>query len=108
MKLDCLSKLDTIGICTSYRYKGIELREFPSDLEILENLEAVYEYLPGWKEDISTAKKWADLPKNCRDYIMRVEEETATPVRFISVGPGREQSFTKTKNNRVAYLSANF
>ncbi len=98
MKLDCLSKLENIGICTSYRYKGIELKDFPSDLEILENLEPVYEYLPGWQEDIGGVKRFSDLPENCKRYIQRIEEETATPVRFVSVGPGREQSFNKTKS----------
>ncbi|MCB0349187.1 MAG: adenylosuccinate synthase [Bdellovibrionales bacterium] len=92
MKLDCLSKLDQIGVCTAYEYKGDRLKEFPSDISVLEGMKPVTEFLPGWKKDITAVNKFEDLPKELRSYIDFIEEYAKTPVDFASVGPGREQS----------------
>lgn len=49
-----------------------------------------YEELPGWKENISGARKFSDLPRNCQSYVLRVEELLGIPIRWIGVGPDRE------------------
>jgi adenylosuccinate synthase len=98
-KLDILSGLESIQVCTSYRSDGKPSRESqaavftdlpfgPADLSLYE---PVYEKLPGWKEDISAVRTWAELPPNAKTYLERVTRLAGVPVRLVSVGPEREQ-----------------
>ncbi len=87
-KIDILAHYDEIKIGTGYIRNGERLPAFPTDGD-LEGIEVEYETMPGWKEDISKARKLEDLPKNCRQYIDRLEELIEVPMKFISVGPGR-------------------
>ena len=89
-KLDVLGGLDTLKICTAYRRNGEMIHDFPTSLKVLAECEPVYETLPGWSEDISGVRNKADLPKNTRNYLNRIEELVETPIDIISVGPGRE------------------
>ncbi|MBW1858514.1 MAG: adenylosuccinate synthetase, partial [Deltaproteobacteria bacterium] len=91
-KLDVLSGLDTLKIATTYKYGNDTLTEFPPSIKMLEGCDPVYEELPGWKEDLTQAKHFEDLPENARNYVRRVEELVETPVQIISVGPGRQQT----------------
>jgi adenylosuccinate synthase len=91
-KLDVLDGLETVKICTGYRYRNDLLTEFPNTLNILKKCEPVYEELPGWPEDISGLKKFDDLPENTTNYLRRIEELTETPIRIVSVGPDREET----------------
>ena len=91
-KLDVLSGLETLKICTAYRYKGDRLTEFPTALRVLEKCEPIYEEVPGWPDDITATKDLDDLPQNAIDYVKRIEELLETPVQIISVGPGRKQT----------------
>ncbi len=91
-KLDVLSGLDTLKICTGYRYKGEVINEFPAGLKVLAQCEPVYREVPGWREDISGVRRYNDLPQNARDYIERIEEMAGVPVALVGVGPGREQT----------------
>lgn len=91
-KLDVLTGLDPLRICTSYRYRGTVGEDFPASLKALEECEPVYEELPGWHEDITGARSLDDLPANCRRYIRRLEELTGVPVHLIAVGPRRDQT----------------
>lgn len=91
-KLDVLSGIENLMICTAYRYKQDRLTEFPSALGVLEECEPIYEELPGWSEDITAIQDVDDLPENARTYVKRVEELVETPVQIISVGPGRKQT----------------
>lgn len=93
-KLDVLDKLDNIKICVGYRYSGEELREFPHSLQILGQCEPVYETLPGWKEPLSDARTFADLPPKAQRYLHRLEELTELPVKIVAVGPEREQTIS--------------
>jgi adenylosuccinate synthase len=52
----------------------------------------VYEYLPGWSEDITKAKSFSDLPKNAQGYVKALEEMSGAPVSAIGVGPGRDET----------------
>lgn len=90
-KLDVLSGMPTLKICTAYR-KG---REIISDLPFgpadLTPFEPEYEELPGWEGDVTGARRWEDLPREARAYILRIEELSGIPVRLVSVGPERDQ-----------------
>ena len=91
-KLDVLGGQEALKICNAYRHGDKILNHFPADLEMLAQCEPIYETLPGWPEDISGVRSYADLPENTKKYLKRIEELAETPVQIISVGPGREQT----------------
>lgn len=91
-RLDILDGLDTINICKGYMYKGIELKEYPESLNILQVVEPVYEELPGWKTDISGCKSYDELPENARYYVERISQLVGVPLGIVSVGPDRSQT----------------
>ncbi|CAD7695332.1 unnamed protein product [Ostreobium quekettii] len=95
-KLDVLSSLDVIKIGTTYKAPDSEfLNSVPAALETLESIEVGYEELPGWKTDISSIRKWDDLPANAQKYVERIEELAGVPVHWIGVGPGRDAMVVK-------------
>ena len=91
-RLDILDDLDTIKICTGYRYNGQLLPEYPASLEVLEQVEPVYEEMPGWKTDISACKTYDELPEAARKYVERISELVGVPLGIVSVGPNRSQT----------------
>ncbi len=91
-KLDVLTGLPEVKICTGYNLNGEIIKTFPASLKTLAKCEPIYETLPGWQEDISNAKTVADLPKNAQNYIQRITELTKVPIALISVGPKRSQT----------------
>lgn len=90
--LDVLSTFETVKICTHYTIDGKEVHGFPADAETLEKAVPVYEELPGWSEDISKIKTFAELPANAKKYVARVAELVEAPVCMVGVGPRRDQS----------------
>lgn len=90
--LDVLSGLDTVKICTAYKYRGELIEHYPASLKMLSECEAVYEEYPGWSEDITNAKTLDDLPTNTRNYLNRISELTGIPIAIFSVGRNREQT----------------
>lgn len=94
-KLDVLTGLERLRLCTAYRYKGEILTEFPASLKVLETCEPVYEELPGWREDITQARSFEDLPANARRYIERIEELLGVSAVIVGVGPGREETIVR-------------
>ncbi|MFH1245603.1 MAG: adenylosuccinate synthetase, partial [Candidatus Omnitrophota bacterium] len=90
-------ELDTIKICTEYKYAGKTYLNFPSNIRVLENCRAVYEEHPGWREETAAATTFAELPLNARRYIHRLEELLKVKVRMISVGSKREQIIRNTQ-----------
>jgi adenylosuccinate synthase len=90
-KLDVLSGLSTVKLCTAYTAEGKTHMELPLGPADLAPFRAVYEELPGWGEDVSAARTLADLPPAARNYIKRVEALSGVPVALISVGPERGQ-----------------
>ncbi|WP_018923267.1 adenylosuccinate synthase [Salsuginibacillus kocurii] len=90
--IDVLTGLDTVKICTAYRYKGKVLEEFPASLKVLAECEPVYEEMPGWSEDITGVRSLNELPENARHYIERISQLTNIPLSIFSVGPDREQT----------------
>ncbi len=99
-KLDVLGGVDELKICTAYQYKDQRLDAFPASLKVLEACEPIYETLPGWEEDISSLRRYEDLPVQVKGYLKRIEELTGIPVQIVSVGPGREE--TIILNNPLA------
>jgi adenylosuccinate synthase len=91
-KLDVLSGLDRIGVCTSYRgAEEAEFEDFPYHQTVLHHASAQLTELRGWKEELGECRTLSDLPDAAREYVQFIEERTATPVALIGVGPGREQ-----------------
>ena len=90
-KLDILSGLKTIHLCTAYRSAGQLYTELPHGPADLESYSPVYEELPGWEQEIRSVRGWEDLPGRARAYILRIEELSGVPVRLVSVGPERDQ-----------------
>ncbi|MGL4980630.1 MAG: adenylosuccinate synthase [Fusobacteriaceae bacterium] len=91
-KIDCLSGLDTIKICTAYEIDGKIYKSVPASTESLARAIPVYEELPGWTEDISNMKTYDELPENCKKYIKRMEEFLNCAITVVSVGPDRTQN----------------
>lgn len=87
-KLDVLSYLDRIPVCTAYEIDGRICREFPTGDRLM-RAKPVYEYMEGFKTDISKCRKPDELPKPALDYIRYIESAVGCPIEFVSVGPGR-------------------
>lgn len=94
-KLDVLTGLEPLRICVGYKYKGEDLDYPPELTEDLWECSPVYEDLPGWETDLTEVKAYSELPENAQNYIKRLEELMKVPINYISVGPGREQTFKK-------------
>jgi adenylosuccinate synthase len=90
-KLDVLSGFDTIKVCVGYRYRGEILSDFPSNINILNGCEPVYEDIEGWKEDISTVTDFSGLPLHARNYIRKLEQLTGVTIYAVSLGASREK-----------------
>jgi adenylosuccinate synthase len=93
--LDVLAGFAEVQICTGYTRGGAALARFPSgDVQLLDGCEPMFETLPGWDEaGVENATTYDELPTNAKAYVARVQELAGVPARFVSVGPGREQTF---------------
>lgn len=94
-RLDILSDLPYLRICTSYEVEGKTLSSFPGDASILERCRPIYEEMPGWKGTLQGIRKFEDLPPHAQEYIGKIEQITACPVAMISVGPRREDTIIR-------------
>ncbi|MFC5653466.1 adenylosuccinate synthase [Paenibacillus solisilvae] len=88
--LDVLGYLASIPVCTAYEIEGARVTRFPATPE-LAKAKPILEMLPGWLEDISHIRQFDELPPNAQHYVRYIEERIGVPVRWISVGPRREQ-----------------
>ena len=88
-KLDVLSYMDKIPVCTHYLLDGKETHRFPFPVA-LNSAKPVIKYFDGWNCDISSARKWDDLPKEAQDYVTFIEKEIGCPIKYVSVGPERD------------------
>ena len=92
-KLDVLTGLKTIKICTGYRSDcGLLIAAVPANLRILASCEPVYEVFEGWQEDIMQALSMNELPETARKYLKRLEELSGAKIALVSVGAGREET----------------
>lgn len=94
-KLDILTGLEELKICTAYDYRGQRLEHLPSEAEVLAECQPIYETLPGWRQDITGVQQFKDLPPAAQAYVRRVEELASVPATYISVGPGRKQTIVR-------------
>ena len=91
-KLDVLSGLSELKVCTAYRDAGEELRYPPQKENGLAQVQPLYQTLPGWEEDLSGVRSWEGLPRAARDYVLFMEEFLGTRIALVSVGADREQT----------------
>jgi adenylosuccinate synthase len=89
-KLDVLDTFETIKICTGYMIDGELVTDLP-DTAGQEKAEPVYEMVDGWMSDTTGARNWDDLPEKAQTFVKRIAELTGAPIKFISVGPERDQ-----------------
>jgi adenylosuccinate synthase len=92
-KLDVLDEMEEIKICTGYKYKGKAYKNFPADIDVLENCEPVYETCKGWMKDTTQATRYKDLPVNAKKYLARLSKFLNVKIGMVSVGSKREQAF---------------
>ncbi|MFH1310648.1 MAG: adenylosuccinate synthase [Candidatus Omnitrophota bacterium] len=93
-KLDVLDELETINICTAYKYKGKNYDSILVDPGFLDNCEPVYETHPGWLKNTSEVKSYEELPENAKKYLDRIRELINTEIMLVSVGKSRRQTLT--------------
>jgi len=91
-KLDVLTGWAEIPVCVAYDVDGRRVDRWPMTEREVEAATPVYERLPGWTQDISGARRFDELPVNCRAYVHRVEQLIGARISGIGVGPGRDQS----------------
>ena len=94
-KLDVLGGLDTLKVCTGYEREGSAI-DYPPELsDDLARCKPAYREIPGWEEDISGVEKLKGLPDNALEYVELLEQLMEVKIKYISVGPGRKQTFMK-------------
>jgi adenylosuccinate synthase len=95
MLTDVLSVVDEINICTGYELDGKVIDYYPANLSDLYKVKPIFITMKSWKEDISKVKKFEDLPKECQEYILKVEELTGGKVTLVSVGPDETETIVR-------------
>jgi len=91
-KLDVLTGIDPIRICTGYRLDGNATKDVPASAAVLGRCEPVYEDMPGWREPLTGIGSLGALPLAARRYVARLEDLVGVPIDILSVGPAREQT----------------
>ena len=89
-KLDVLTGLEKIPVCVAYDVEGTRVEEIPWSQSDFHHAKPVYEYFPGWSEDITGVRKFEDLPQNAQDYVLALEAISGSRISAIGVGPGRD------------------
>ena len=93
-KLDVLSYMEKIPVCTRYLLDGEETDCFPFPTA-LKHAKPVLEYFDGWKCDISGIRRFEDLPKEAQKYVTYIEKAIGCPITYVSVGPERDSIFIR-------------
>ncbi|PWB77902.1 MAG: adenylosuccinate synthase [Anaerolineales bacterium] len=94
-KLDVLSGLDELQVCTGYKLNSEAVRYADVDAYGLDKVECIYQTVPGWEEDIRKARSFEELPVNARNYVKMIEDAAGVPVKWIGVGPEREATIRR-------------
>ena len=93
MKSDVLDTFATIKACRAYRINGVETRDFPYSIE--QDIEPIYDEVPGWQCDLTAFDREEQLPKAFLDYVAYLERELEVPIAILSVGPDRKQTIVR-------------
>jgi len=91
-KLDVLSGWEQIPVCVAYDVDGARVDEVPMTQTDFHHAKPIYEFFPGWVEDISKARSFADLPANAQSYVRALEDMSGARISLIGVGPGRDET----------------
>ena len=92
MKLDVLSQLKKIKVCVAYKYKNKTYKHFPGNASVLENCQPVYKEFLGWNEDVTTVRKYQQLPLKARRYLNFITTSLGVKIKMVSVGSERNQT----------------
>ena len=96
-KLDVLTGIEQIPVCVAYDIEGERNEDMPESQTAMHHATPIYEYFPGWTEDISQCRTFEELPANAQAYILKLEELSHCRISSIGVGPGREQTIVRTE-----------
>ncbi|VEI13573.1 adenylosuccinate synthase [Trueperella bialowiezensis] len=94
-KLDVLTGIEQIPVCVAYNIDDGRVEDMPENQSDMHHAEPIYEYLPGWDEDISHCREFSELPENAQKYILRLEELSGCRISSIGVGPERSQTIVR-------------
>jgi adenylosuccinate synthase len=103
MMMDVLSHFDELKICIAYEVDGQEVTKFPSDADILRRARPIWETMPGWSRDVTSARTMEDLPSGAIDYLNRISELIGVPIGVVSVGPDRVQTIFTNFDELMSY-----
>lgn len=96
MKLDTLSGIHPLKVCVGYRIGKKKIDWFPVGRREQFDCEPIYEEFPGFSGDVTKARRFNDLPKAARDYVIWIERELGIPISLVSVGPSEEQTIVRS------------
>ena len=94
-KLDVLTEMGDIKVCTAYDLNGQRITAWPNDTRTLSELTPVYETLPGWNDDITHCQTFEELPANAQSYVKYIEDTLGVPVALVGVGADRNQTINR-------------
>jgi adenylosuccinate synthase len=94
-KLDVISGLSEVSVCTAYELDGKRIKNFPQSVEVLQRCKPVYEELPGWKLQPSEADSYESLPEKAKNFIHYLENGMGARISFISTGPERKNTIIR-------------
>lgn len=94
-KLDMLSGIETLKVCTHYELEGKKIADMPADTAAIERCTPIYKELAGWKEDISGVTDYDSLPENAKKYIDFIESQIGAPVTMIGTGPDNDDMIVR-------------
>ncbi len=95
-KLDVLDQREEIPVCIGYRLRGAEVSEMPATYRALEEIEPVYENLPGWFASTRGITRFDDLPDRARAYLRFLEDQTGVEIGGVSTGPERNETIIRS------------
>lgn len=101
-KLDVLTGIPTLKICTGYEIEGVQFKDFPNWVERLEKARPIYEEMPGWTEDIAGIRNYDELPENCRRYVDRLSELVEVEITVVSNGATREDWILRRQSGLIS------
>ncbi len=96
-KIDVLSALESIQVCTHYEVNGEKLENFSFMSNDIHNVKPIYKEFKGWKSDISHCQTSTELPKEAKEYLQFIEEQAGVPISVVSVGPDRKQTIYQSE-----------
>jgi len=96
-KLDVLSGIDPVQLCTGYKYQGKLLKDFPAEIEVMENMAPVYKKFKGWKSELGKIRELHDLPKEAKACLQFIEDRLELPILAVSIGKERDQIIVRSE-----------